>query len=451
MFDLVVIGSGPGGYVAAIRAAQLGLKVALVDKNPKLGGTCLNIGCIPSKALLTSSHLFASYQKEATLHGIHADNLSFNLTEMMQRKEGVVKSFNDGIAFLMKKNKIEVITGLASFISSHAIKIGDQSIEAKNVIIATGSTPSQLPFLPFDEKKVLSSTGALSLQEVPKRLAIIGAGVIGVEIGSIYARLGCRVTFIEFLDHICGAIDLEVASAFQKILEKQGLEFHLSTKVESAELGQTVQLKTSKGQIEAEAVLVAVGRRPNTEGLQLQNIGIELDKQGFIPINGSFQTVQPHIYAIGDVTGQPMLAHKASEEGIIAAELIAGHKAAPLEYALIPGVIYTNPEVATIGFAEEELKNLKIDYRVQKFLLKANSRAKAMGQDEGFIKLLIRTTDEALLGAHIIASSAGEMIHECSLAMKKRLKVADLATLVHAHPTLSEAIKEAAFRQPLHL
>jgi dihydrolipoamide dehydrogenase len=451
MFDLVVIGSGPGGYVAAIRAAQLGLKVALVDKSAKLGGTCLNVGCIPSKALLTSSHLFTSYQKEAALHGIHADNLSFDLNQMMQRKENVVKSFNDGIAFLMKKNKIEVITGLASFVSSNAIKIGDQSVEAKSFIIATGSIPSQLPFLPFDEKKVLSSTGALSLQEVPRRLAVIGAGVIGVEIGSIYARLGSKVTFMEFLDHICGAIDLEVASAFQKILEKQGLEFHLSTKVESAEIGERVDLKTSKGKIEADAVLVAVGRRPNTEGLGLKSIGVELDKQGFIPINGSFQTAQPHIYAIGDVTGQPMLAHKASEEGIIAAELIAGHKAAPLEYALIPGVIYTNPEVGTVGFSEEELKTLGAAYKVQKFPLKANSRARAMGEDEGFIKLLVRSSDERLLGAHIIAPGAGEMIHECSLAMKERLKVTDLAALVHAHPTLSEAIKEAALRQPLHL
>lgn len=451
-YDVAIIGSGPGGYVAAIRAGQLGLKTLLVEKDKTLGGTCLNVGCIPSKALLTSSHIYDFAKKKAALHGVHMSGLSYDLKEMMERKDKVVLGFNQGIAALMKKNKVTVMQGEATFISKNTLKIGDAEISAKNFILATGSIPSCLPFLPFDEEKVLSSTGALCQKEVPKRLLVIGAGVIGVEIGSIYQRLGSEVVFIEFLDHICGAIDLEMSRLFQKILEKEGLIFNLSTKVEKASVdGEGVTLFTTKGEMRGDKVLVAVGRSPYTKSLGLEAAGVTLNRGGFIEVNSAFQTTNPHIYAIGDVIGQPMLAHKASEEGNLVAEILAGHsKLSPLDYATIPSVVYTHPELASVGFSEEELKERNILYHVQKFPLKANSRARSVGEEEGIVKLLVEPSGR-LLGAHIIAEGAGEIIHECTLAIHKRLLVKELASLCHAHPTLSEAIKEAALKQPLHI
>ncbi|MCF7806884.1 MAG: dihydrolipoyl dehydrogenase, partial [Simkaniaceae bacterium] len=376
MHDLIVIGSGPGGYVAAIRAAQLGLKTAIVEKDPMLGGTCLNVGCIPSKCLLYSSHLYHLLHSEGGVHGIKVDNLSLDFGQMMQRKSSVVKSFNEGIAYLMKKNKIEVIQGHAVFIEPHKIKVGELAYEAKHFIIATGSIPTELPFLPFDERRILSSTGLLSLKEIPEKLLVLGAGVIGVELGCVYARLGSQVEFVEFLDRICPTLDRELSASFQKILESQGLSFHLNTKIESADTQEGLTLKSGSQTFSGTHLLVAVGRRPYTQNLGLDQIGITPDPKGFIPINNRFQTTQPHIYAIGDVAGGALLAHKASEEGIAAAELIAG-QTAHIEYIAIPSVIYTSPEVASVGFTEEELKEKKISYTTSKFPLKANSRARA--------------------------------------------------------------------------
>ena len=440
MYDVIVIGSGPGGYVAAIRAAQLNLKVALVEKDQVLGGTCLNVGCIPSKSLLHSSHLFDTVQKNGAANGIIASELKADLTQMMKRKSEVVKSFNQGISFLMKKNKIDVITGVAQFSDPHTLSVNGESYKANSFIIATGSSSTELPFLPVDEKSIVSSTGALAFSEVPKKLLIVGAGVIGIELGSVYARLGAQVEVIEFLDRICPTLDLDISKAFQKILEAQGFTFHLSTKVESA-TGTT--LHTSNGDYSADKILVAVGRKPNS-----QNLGLDFttDKHHFITINERFQTNYPHIYAIGDVAGGPLLAHKASEEGIAVAELIAG-QSPHLNYATIPSVIYTSPEVASVGFTEEQLNTLNHAYTTQSFPLKVNSRARCVDATEGLVKLTTSAHGQ-LLGGHIIAEGAGEMIHELTLAIEHRLKTADLATLCHAHPTLSEAIKEAA--HPIH-
>ena len=443
MYDVVVVGSGPGGYVAAIRAAQLGFKTACVERYPVLGGTCLNVGCIPSKALLHSSYLF---EQVAHLEerGIEAKPL-LNFSKMMKQKEDVVLGFNQGIEGLFKKYKVDHLIGAATFKTPTLLSVGGKEIEAKNIIIATGSKPIELPFLPFDEKTVLSSTGILALKKLPKKLLVIGAGIIGVELGSVYRRLGSEVIFIEALDRICPTLDKELSKALQHVLTAQGLTFHLSKKVLSAKVAPgAVALSLDSGEVmEGDAVLVAVGRRPSTLFLDLEAIQVTLDAGGRIPVDANFRTIYPHIYAIGDVIDGPMLAHKASEEGIAVAELIAGH-APKLNYLTIPSVVYTHPEVASVGFTEEEAKAKGLTMMKSKFPFKANSRARASGDDEGFVKLLADKETGRLLGAHIIGAHAGELIAEAGLAIEKHLTVKDLSLTPHAHPTLSEAIKEAA-------
>ncbi|MDX8431781.1 MAG: dihydrolipoyl dehydrogenase [Candidatus Algichlamydia australiensis] len=441
-YDLVVIGAGPGGYVAAIRAAQLGLKTACVEKDPNLGGTCLNVGCIPSKSLLHSSELYHQILHGASDHGIDAKpTLDFN--KMMMRKKGVVERFNRGIEMLFQKNGVTKIIGEGRFKDANTLEVNGEEIKAKNFLIATGSEPTPLPFLPFDEKQVLSSTGALALTEVPKKMVVIGAGVIGVELGSVYARLGTEVEFVEFLDRVCPPLDATLSKEFKKILEKQGLKFRLSTKVTEAKVEKEVTLQFENGEsVTAEKVLVCIGRKPYTKNVNLAALGIETNR-GMIPINGRFQTSAANIYAIGDVVDGPMLAHKASEEGVAVAEIIAGENP-HLNYLAIPSVVYTFPEVAAVGFTEEELKERQVKYKVGSFPLKANSRAVAVGEEEGLVKILADETTGILLGMHIIAPHAGELIHEGALAIEKRATVFDLANCSHAHPTLAEAIKEAA-------
>jgi dihydrolipoamide dehydrogenase len=451
-FDVVVIGSGPGGYVAAIKAAQLGLKTACIEKYSVLGGTCLNVGCIPSKSLLQSSEFYYKILHDGKQHGITAGEWSVDFSKMMERKEGVIKGFNVGIEGLFKKNKIEKIHGTASFVDSHEVKVeqGDVSkrVSGKHFILATGSKPTPLPFLPFDEKDILSSTGILSLKKIPKKLLVIGAGIIGVELGSVYARLGSEVVFLEFLDRICPTLDQSLSKALQKILEKQGLQFLLKAKVVKG------ALKTSSVSIEAEVegtvktfeadkALVAIGRRPYTEGLGLENIGITLTNRGFVPIDVNFRTAQSHIYAIGDIVEGPMLAHKAEEEGIAVAEIIAGHHPS-IEYMAIPSVVYTHPEIGAVGLSEEEAKAKGLSVKVAQFPFKANSRARCMGEDEGFVKMIADEKSLQILGVHIIAPHAGELIAEGVFAMTHKMTAFDIAKTSHAHPTLSEALKETA-------
>lgn len=455
-FDVVVIGSGPGGYVAAIRCAQLGLKTACIEKDPTLGGTCLNVGCIPSKALLHTSELFASLahmQEE----GIKVENPSYDFQKMMERKKKIVGEFNEGVAYLFKKNKITSITGVASLESNTSISVNGTSIKTKNIILATGSEPITLPFLPLDEKKVVSSTGALSLKEVPKKLLVIGAGVIGVELGSVYKRLGSEVVFIEFLDKICPTLDEEVSKAFQKILEKQGVIFHLSSKVTGAKIGSdqitlNVETEGKTTSFVGDVVLVSIGRRPYTKGLNLEKAGIKLGEKGFIPIDGFFRTSAPNVYAIGDIVDGPMLAHKASEEGIAVAEIIAGGQPS-IEYMAIPTVVYTSPEVASVGLTEKEVASLGLKYAVGTFPFSINSRAKCTSEKEGFVKIIAEEGNGRLLGIHIIGAHASELISEAVLAIEEKLTALQLANTPHAHPTLSEAIKEAALavlKRPIH-
>lgn len=447
-FDVIVIGSGPGGYVAAIRCAQLGLKTACVDKNPNFGGTCLNVGCIPSKALLHSSELFAQLTHELPQHGISLSNPQFDFAKMMGRKNSIVTSFNQGIAALFKKNKITSYVGTGQITSPTTVSvIGDQKADltTKSIILATGSEPMTLPFLSIDEEQIVTSTGALSLKKVPQNLIVVGAGIIGVELGSVYNRLGSKVTFIEFLDKICPTLDVEISKAFQKILEKQGLTFHLSSKVTNArkEKGQVILTVNDKTEYSADVVLVSIGRRPYTQNLGLEKVGITPTDRGFIPINGRFQTRIPNIYAIGDIVDGPMLAHKASEEGIAVAELIAGHQPT-IDYLAIPNVVYTTPEVASVGLTEEEANKMNIKYKAGSFPFKVNSRAKCTGEEEGMVKILADEKTDRIIGVHILGAHASELIAEGVLAIQKRITALDLANTSHAHPTLSEAIKEAA-------
>lgn len=458
-YDVVVIGGGPGGYVAAIRAAQLGLKTACVEKRTTLGGTCLNIGCIPSKALLTASEKFEEAEHLFPDFGIKTGKISLDLKAMQGHKDSVVEANVKGIEFLFKKNKIDWLKGSGKVLGGGKLEVDGKAYEAKHIIIATGSTHIDLPFLEVDEKTILSSTGALEFDKVPKHLVVIGGGVIGLELGSVWSRLGAKVTVVEFLDRICPGMDLELTKTFQRTLKKQGIEFLLSTKVTGAKKTKTkitVTAEPSKGgeekTIDCDAVLVAIGRKPYTEGLGLEEAGVQLDERGRIQTDAHFKTSAPGVYAIGDVIAGPMLAHKAEEEGVAVAEMIAGLPG-HVNYETVPGIIYTWPEVASVGRTEEELKEAGVAYKVGKFPFTANGRARAMMATDGFVKILADAATDRLLGAHIIGPNAGDMIHEAVITMEFGGSAEDLARSFHGHPTVNEAVKEAALAvhgRPIH-
>jgi dihydrolipoamide dehydrogenase len=464
-FDVAVIGGGPGGYVAAIKAAQLGKNVVCIEKRGTLGGTCLNVGCIPSKALLESSELYEEAEKEFASHGIKVGKVALDLKTMMKRKTEVVDSLTKGIEGLFKKNKIEYIVGTASFAAAKELKIslksgGEQSITADNIIIATGSDVLGLPGIAIDERQIVSSTGALSLTEVPKHMVVIGGGYIGLEMGSVWHRLGAEVTVVEYLDRITPGMDMEVSKQFQRILEKQGIKFRLSTKVMGVEKkgrNVNVMVEAAAGgkpeSISADVVLMSVGRKPYTEGLELDKAGIKTDEKGRIPINNHFETSVKGVYAIGDVVAGPMLAHKAEEEGVAVAEIIAGQKG-HVNYDAIPGIVYTSPEVASVGKTEEELKAAGVSYKVGKFPFLANSRARARGITDGFVKILADSVTDKVLGVHIIGLHAGTLIAEAVIAIEFGASSEDIARTCHGHPTLNEAVKEAAldvYFKPIHM
>lgn len=449
-YDVVVIGAGPGGYVAAIRSGQLGLKTLLVEKDNNLGGTCLNVGCIPSKTLLYYSEQLFADQNHRKKHGLEFSEIKMNFQKLMQTKGSVIQGLNMGIGSLLKKNKVAHKVGHASFISSSEITISDKErIKGKHFIIATGSYAKALPNLPFDEKTVISSTGALSLESVPKTLAIVGAGVIGLELGSVYKRLGSKVTFVEALDSIGGGLDPALAKALHKSLSSQGLEFHLGhqvEKVEKKEGGYSILAKNSKGeqkQIDADVVLVSIGRAPYTENLGLEKADVKLDDRGRIQVNNQFQTSSQHIFAIGDVVDGPMLAHKASEEGVAVVEKIAGKKSS-VNYLTIPNVIYTAPEVATVGFTPQEAEKHGLKTKVGSFPFLANSRAHCVDAKEGLVMVVADEKTDRVLGLHIMSEHAGEMIALGSLAIEMKVTAQQLGQLCFPHPTFSEAIKEAA-------
>jgi len=452
-FDLIIIGAGPGGYVAAIRAAQLGMKVACVEKEQTLGGTCLNIGCIPSKALLNSSEKFTEISKHAEEHGISTGKVDLDLSKLMQRKNKIVKQLTSGIGFLFKKNKITHLQGSASFVDKKTIKVasidGEKNYTATNFIIATGSSSIAIDAIPVDEKQIVTSTGALALESVPKSLLVIGGGYIGLEMGSVWSRLGSKVTVVEALDRIVPTMDEEIAKEFMKSLKKQGLEFKLSHKVISTKAGKSgveVSMESSdKKQISEkyDVVLMSVGRKPNTEGLNLEGVGIKLNEKKAVEINNQFKTNIENIFAIGDVVPGPMLAHKAEEEGVACVEFISGQKP-HINYDIIPAIVYTNPEVASVGKTESQLKEAKIDYKVGKFPFMANGRALTTSSTEGFVKILADTKTDTILGAHIIGHDAGQLIAEIVTTMEFGGSSEDIARICHAHPTTSEAVKEAA-------
>ncbi len=452
-FQAVVIGGGPGGYVCAIRLAQLGLKTACIESRGSLGGTCLNVGCIPSKSLLNLSEEFHKVQNLSN-KGIEVGEVKLNLSKMMKSKEKAVTILTKGVEFLLKKNKVTYFKGVGSFKTKNEILIKDDknkeiSIQSEKTIIATGSLPVSLPGINFDEKIIVSSTGALKLESVPKKMVVVGGGYIGLEMGSVWSRLGSEVHVIEFLDHITPGMDNEISSEFMKILKKQGINFHLNNKVEeikknnSGAVVSTSDKDGKKKDFQCDVVLISVGRKPNTNGLNLEKIGIKLDKKDRVVTNKSFKTNLENIYAIGDVIAGPMLAHKAEDEGIAVAENIAG-QSGHVNYDTIPGVIYTTPEVASIGKTEEQLKKQNIQYKIGKFSFMANSRAKAIDDAEGFVKILADKKTDKVLGAHLIGPHAGELIAEIGVAMEFGASSEDIARTCHAHPTFSEAVKEAA-------
>ena len=464
-YDVVVIGSGPGGYVCAIKAAQLGLKVAVVEKRATFGGTCLNIGCIPSKALLHASEMFAEAGHSFDTLGVEVGKPKLNLTKMMAHKDEVVKANVGGVAFLFKKNKIDTFRGAGKIVEGKLVEVTDpegktQQIESANIVIATGSDVAGIPGVEvdIDEKVIVSSTGALSLEKVPGHMVVVGGGVIGLELGSVWARLGAKVTVVEYLDTILGGMDGEVSKHFQRMLGKQGFDFKLGSKVtgvEKAKKGAKVAFEPVKGgdaeTIEADVVLISTGRRPYTEGLGLDIVGVETDR-GKIKTDAHWRTNVPGIYAIGDVTAGPMLAHKAEDEGIAVAEVIAGQHG-HVNYDVIPSVVYTSPEIASVGKTEEELKKDGVEYKVGKFPFTANGRARAMLHTDGFVKILADKTTDRVLGGHILGFGAGEMIHEIAVLMEFGGSSEDLARTCHAHPTMSEAVREAAlatFFKPIH-
>ena len=452
-FQAVVIGGGPGGYVCAIRLSQLGIKTACVESKDTLGGTCLNIGCIPSKNLLNFSEKFYSAKNFSNL-GIEVGKVKLNLDKVMKNKDKAVDVLTKGIEFLFKKNKVTYYKGIASLKSSNQISVASSKnkeiiIETENVIISTGSEPASLPGIKFDEKVIVSSTGALSLNTVPKKMVVIGGGYIGLEMGSVWSRLGSEVHVIEFLDHITPGMDKEISKEFMKILQKQGINFHLETKVESIKKNNkgviilTSDKNKKKINFNCDVALISVGRKPNTKNLNLSSVGVVLDEKNRIKTDKNFKTNIKNIYAIGDVIEGPMLAHKAEEEGIAVAELLAG-QSGHVNYDVIPGVIYTSPEVASVGKTEEQLKELNVKYKVGKFPFLANSRAKAINEPEGFVKILADEKTDKVIGVHIIGPHAGEIIAEMAIAMEFGASSEDIARTCHAHPTFSEAVKEAA-------
>jgi dihydrolipoamide dehydrogenase len=452
-YDLVVIGTGPGGYVCAVRAAQLGMKVAVVEKN-SLGGTCLNIGCMPSKALLHASEMFEEAAHSFAKMGVSVSAPKLDLPSMMNFKQQGIDGNVKGVEFLMKKNKIDILRGVGKILGAGKVEVSadgqSQTVETKNIVIATGSDVAQLKGITIDEKRIVSSTGALSLEQVPEKLLIVGAGVIGLELGSVWHRLGAEVMVVEFLDRILPGMDGEIAKQFQRMLEKQGFVFKLSSKVTSVDTSGKmlgVKIEPAAGgaaeTIEADVVLVCIGRVPYTEGLGLKEAGVALDNRGRVQIDPHFATTVKGIYAIGDVVAGPMLAHKAEDEGVAVAEIIAG-QAGHVNYDVIPGVVYTTPEVSSVGKTEEELRQAGADYTVGKFPFTANGRSKVNQTTEGFVKILADAKTDRVLGVHIVGREAGEMIHEAAVLMEFGGSAEDLARTCHAHPTRSEAIKEAA-------
>ena len=462
-FDLVVIGGGPGGYVCAIRAAQLGLKTACVESRGALGGTCLNVGCIPSKSLLNLSENFHKAKKDFNQQGIEIEGIKLNIEKMMSNKNKSIQVLTKGVEFLFKKNNVTYIKGKGVLFSKNDVVVYDNdkknNYKAKNIVIATGSEVASLPGIDIDEKNIISSTGALSLKQVPKKLAIIGGGYIGLEMGSVWSRLGSKVTVFEYLEYITPGMDREISNEFKKILTKQGINFKMGSKVSSVKnMGDIVSInytdiKNSKNEKdEFDKVLVSVGRKPYTEGLNLTKLGVKKDNKGRIEVNDKLQTSVKNIYAIGDVIKGPMLAHKAEEEGIAVAEILAG-QAGHVNYDVIPGVIYTSPEVATVGKTEEQLKEENRSYKVGKFPFMANSRAKVNNETDGFVKILADSKTDKVLGVHIIGPHCGNMIAEMALAMEFGASAEDIARTCHAHPTHTEAIKEAALavdKRPIH-
>ena len=462
-FDIIVIGGGPGGYVCAIRAAQLGLKAACIESRGALGGTCLNVGCIPSKSLLNLSENFHKAKKDFNQQGIEIEGIKLNIEKMMSNKNKSIQVLTKGVEFLFKKNKVTYIKGKGVLFSKNDIVVYENNkktnYKSKNIVIATGSAVTSLPGIEIDEKNIISSTGALSLNKVPKKLAIIGGGYIGLEMGSVWSRLGSEVTVIEYLDYITPGMDREISNEFKKILTKQGIKFKMGSKVNSVKNTSTgvsinyTNIKDSKEEtLDFDKVLVSVGRKPYTEGLNLTKVGVKKDSKVRIEFNEKLQTSIKNIFAIGDVIKGPMLAHKAEEEGIAVAEILAG-QAGHVNYDVIPGVIYTSPEVATVGKTEEQLKQEKKSYKVGKFPFLANSRAKVNNETEGFVKILADSKSDKVLGVHIIGPHCGDMIAEMALAMEFGASAEDIARTCHAHPTHTEAIKEAALavdKRPIH-
>ena len=453
-FDVTIIGSGPGGYVAAIRCAQLGFKTAIIEKYSTLGGTCLNVGCIPSKALLASSHHYAEIKHFAD-HGIEVSgDVKVNLEKMIARKQAVVDQTSGGVNFLMNKNNITVFEGVGSFESATSVKVtkndgSSEVIESKNIIIATGSKPSSLPFIKLDKDRIITSTEALKLKEVPKHLVIIGGGVIGIELGQVYLRLGAQVSVVEFMDRIIPGMDASLSKELTKVLKKQGMKFYTSHKVQSVDRAGdvvTVKAENAKGEIitlEGDYSLVSVGRRPYTDGLNAEKAGVKVTERGMIEVNDHLQTSASNIYAIGDVVRGAMLAHKAEEEGVMVAEILAGQKP-HIDYNLIPGVVYTWPEVAAVGKTEEQLKAAGIDFKAGSFPFKALGRARAGGDTDGFVKILADAKTDEVLGVHMIGARCADLIAEAVTAMEFRASAEDISRMSHAHPTFAEAIKEAA-------
>jgi dihydrolipoamide dehydrogenase len=464
-FDVVVIGSGPGGYVAALRCAQLGMKTALIEKYSTLGGTCLNVGCIPSKALLDSSEHYQQSQHTFAEHGIEVGSVKVNFGQMIARKRGVVEQTTKGIQFLMDKNKVVVFHGWGSFVDDHTIEVKPEKgkatrLQAKNIIIATGSKPIELPFAKFDKERIISSTEALELKEIPGTMVVIGGGVIGLELGSVYARLGTQVTVVEYLDTIIPTMDVTMGKELTKSLKKLGVQFHLQTKVtEVSRKGKKVTIKATdkKGQdmvLEADYCLVAVGRRPYTDGLNAEAAGVQLDERNRVVVNEHLQTSKPHIYAVGDVVRGAMLAHKAEDEGVVVAEFIAGQKP-HIDYNLIPNVVYTWPEVAGVGQTEQQLKEAGKTFKVGQFPFRALGRARASMDVDGVVKILADEKTDEVLGVHIIGARAADMIAAAVTAMEFRASAEDISRMSHAHPTYMEAVKEAALaateNRPLHI